>query len=366
MKFNDYVENLQNYEAGKPVELVVREYGVKEDDVIKLASNENPLGTGKKAVKAIYKMAKHANLYPDDSMFELKGALADKYGVSEKNVIIGAGSDQIIEFLIHAKCNENKGILTAGTTFSMYGIYAKHAKARHFSTASKFHDLKEIKELYESHKDEISVIFLCVPNNPLGECLDAKDVIKFIKSIDDDTLVVIDAAYNEFASFKDKHKHIEPAEIVKLKNAIYLGTFSKVYGLGGLRVGYGVADEKIISALYKLRPPFNVANLSLAAAVAALQDKKFIEKTIKNNFKEMKKYEKFANANGIKFIKSYTNFITFILNESKKSSEISQKLLEKGLIVRDLKGYGLNAIRITVGLPKQNKRIFDELRKLLG
>lgn len=124
--------------------------------------------------------------------------------------------------------------------------------------------------------------------------------------------------------------------------------------------------KKIISALYKLRPPFNVANLSLAAAVAALQDKKFIEKTIKNNFKEMKKYEKFANANGIKFIKSYTNFITFILDESNKSSEISQKLLEKGLIVRDLKGYGLNAIRITVGLPKQNKRIFDELRKLLG
>ena len=127
-----------------------------------------------------------------------------------------------------------------------------------------------------------------------------------------------------------------------------------------------MADEKIISALYKLRPPFNVANLSLAAAVAALQDKKFIEKTIKNNFKEMKKYEKFANATGIKFIKSYTNFITFILDESNKSSEISQKLLEKGLIVRDLKGYGLNAIRITVGLPKQNKRIFDELRKLLG
>ncbi|NLK65977.1 MAG: histidinol-phosphate transaminase [Campylobacteraceae bacterium] len=363
MKFNQHLELIQNYEAGKPIELVVREFGIKPKDVIKLASNENPMGTSKLVSKALKNSANLAHLYPDDSMFELKGALASKYEVESKNIIIGAGSDQVIEFIMHALTNEKRGILTAGTTFSMYEIYAKHTNAKVFKTKSAEHSLKEIKEIYEENKDEISIIFLCLPNNPLGECLDAKAVYEFIKSVGEDVLVVIDAAYNEFAAYKDKNKKIEPNKIAsEFKNAIYLGTFSKLYGLGGLRVGYGVANSKIISNLSKLRPPFNITNLSLKAAIEVLKDRDFREKTLENNAKEMERFEKFAKKNGLEFIPSYTNFITIFF---KNSSEICAELLKKGIILRDLKGYGLNAIRITIGLPSQNKRVLGELKKLL-
>lgn len=366
MKFNEFVENLSNYEAGKPIELVVREFGIDKDDVIKLASNENPLGTSKKVQKAIEKNARNAHLYPDDSMFELKGVLAKFYNVGEKNIIIGSGSDQIIEFALHAKTSAKTAILTAGVTFAMYGIYAAHCESKVYRTKSQMHDLAEFLEIYNAHKDEIGVIFLCLPNNPLGECLDAKEVYEFIRKIDENVLVVIDGAYNEFATYKDKNKEIRPEFIVKnFKNVLYLGTFSKLYGLGGMRIGYGVADENIINALYKLRPPFNVTTISLVAALAALKDEKFVKETLKNNFKEMKKYEKFADENGINFINSYTNFITFVFDEMFDSTAISNALLKKGIIVRNLKGYGLNAIRITIGLPKQNDKLLKTLEKYL-
>ncbi|NLY03978.1 MAG: histidinol-phosphate transaminase [Campylobacter sp.] len=364
MKFNAKLEAIKNYEAGKPIELIVREFGVKAKDVLKLASNENPQGTSKKVIKALKDSAGKAHLYPDDSMYEIKEALATKNGVEPTNLIIGSGSDQVIEFLLHAKADENSAILVAGTTFSMYEIYAAHIGCKVYKTPSKSHNLDEFRAIYNSKKDEISLIFLCIPNNPLGECLNANDVYKFISEISENTLIVIDAAYNEFAAYKDPKKYISPAEISKTKNAIYLGTFSKLYGLGGMRIGYGVANKEIILALSKLRAPFNVTTHALIAANEALKDSEYIEKTLKNNVSEMKKYEKFADENGIKYIPSYANFITFIF-EKQNSSEICEALLKKGIILRDLKGYGMNAVRITVGLPSQNKRVFKGLKTVL-
>lgn len=365
MKFNKHLQNISNYEAGKPIELVVREFGVKNDDVLKLASNENPLGCSKKVQRAIKDCAKNASLYPDDNMFELKEKLAKKYEVKTQNIIIGSGSDQTIEFAMHAKANENSAILVAGTTFAMYEIYASHVGAKVYKTNSKNHNLAEFEELYNKHKEEISIIFLCIPNNPLGECLDAKDVYDFISKIDEDTLVVIDGAYQEFASFKDSNKHINVKKLINdFKNTMYMGTFSKAYGLGGMRIGYAVSSQSIIKELSKLRVPFNITTLSLKAAIVALDDDKFIQKTLKNNFSQMKKFEKFALKHGIDYIKSYTNFITYIFKD-KNATEISQNLLKKGIILRDLKNYGMNAIRITIGKPKDNIRVFKELEKLI-
>lgn len=364
MKFNENLKNLALYEAGKPIELVVREFGIKKDEVIKLASNENPLGCSPKVAKQIAKNAKFVNYYPDDSMFELKQNLAKKYNLSEENFIIGAGSDQIIEFIIHAKTNENLGILQAGVTFAMYEIYAKQTGAKTYKTPSKTHDLKQFLEIYETKKSQIGVIFLCVPNNPLGDCLDESEIIEFCEKIDKNVMIVIDGAYQEFATFKDQNKQINIQKLInKFENLIFLGTFSKAYGLGGLRIGFGVSCAYNIKNLYKLRPPFNVTNLSLLAANTALKDQKFIEKTLKNNLKEMKKYENFAKENGIEFIPSYTNFITFIFE--KDSSEICDSLLKKGIILRNLKSYGLNAIRITIGKPKQNQKLFKALKELI-
>ncbi|MGB3750206.1 MAG: histidinol-phosphate transaminase [Arcobacteraceae bacterium] len=363
MKFNKVLDNLNIYEAGKPIELVVREYGINPKDIIKLASNENPYGTSPKVVKALEKKSKSAFVYPDDSMYELKDALAKRFQVTDKNVIIGAGSDQIIEFCVHAKCTEKSKVLMAKTTFAMYEIYSKQTGATILKTPSDQHNLDEFRKIYK--KEGADIIFLCLPNNPMGEALDAKEVYEFLDEVDKNTLVVLDGAYQEYAIYKDGAKKIDVKKVTKkYPNVIYLGTFSKAYALGGMRVGYGIADLGIIQNLYKLRPPFNVTTLSLEAAKIALQDEKFVQKCIKKNFKEMTRYEKFADKNKLTYIPSYTNFITIYTGKS-ISKDVAQKLLEQGIIVRDMTGYGQNAIRITIGTKEQNTKVFKALKKLL-
>ena len=359
MQFNTVLDNLKTYEAGKPIELVVREYGIAPQDVIKLASNENPRGCSPKVIEAVRAEVMHMNRYPDDSMYELKEALAQKYHVEDKNIIIGSGSDQVIEFAIHAKANANTKVLMAGVTFAMYEIYTLQTGATVLRTPSAQHNLKEMLEIYKANKD-ISIIFLCVPNNPLGECLDAKDVYAFLDQIDKETLVVIDAAYLEYGSFKDPAKKIDPHDLItKYPNAIYTGTFSKAYGLGGMRCGYGIAQPEIIQVLLKLRAPFNITTLTLKAAIVALSDEAFVEASVKENFEQMKAYETFAKELGFSIIESYTNFIVLEFDASKNSAAIAQKLMEKGIIVRNLGSYGMNAIRVTIGTPEQNARFFE-------
>ena len=367
MKFNKELQNITTYEGGKPIELVVREFGIEPEDVIKLASNENPNGVSPKVVEVVRSLAIMMSQYPDDSMYRLKDGLSKRFGVSEKNIIIGAGSDQVIEFAVRAKANKSKGILTAGITFAMYEIYAKQVGAKVFKTESITHDLEEFLKLYHDNKDEIGIIFLCLPNNPLGESLPTSEVYEFISKIDGDVLVVVDGAYQEYASFKDKDYFVDAKELTeKFSNTLYLGTFSKAYGLGGMRVGYGIADELIMTNLYKLRPPFNITTLSLEAGVEALKDEEFVKNSIMMNFQEMKKFENFAKENQIDFINSYTNFITLIFNEKFNSKEIANILLRQGIIVRDLTGYGLNAIRVTIGKPEQNDIFLERFKKIIG
>ena len=357
MEFNKKLESIKTYEAGKPIELVVREFGIEPKDIIKLASNENPLGCSPKVQEAVSKIVSKMSMYPDDSMSKLKDALSSRYDVGVNNLIIGAGSDQVIEFLIHAKADSSSKILTNSVTFAMYEIYAAHVGATMIKTASQEHDLDEFYELYKSEKP--SIIFICTPNNPTGDALDAKEIKIFLDKIDNDTLVVIDGAYMEYAKVKDDAKEVKPNEFINAyENVIYLGTFSKAYGLGGMRVGYGLADSKIIKELYKLRPPFNITTLSLEAASVALEDDAFVQKSVKLNFDEMKRYENFAKEQKIDIINSYTNFVTFCFNNNQNSTKIATSLLQKGMIVRDLSGYGMNAIRVTVGTLEQNDKFF--------
>jgi len=364
MKFNSTLDNCNIYEAGKPIELVVREYGIKPQDVIKLASNENPYGTSPKVVEKIKNLATTMFMYPDDSMYELKEALASKYKVESKNIIIGTGSDQILNFCVKAKCNENSKILMSKTTFAMYEIYGKQSGCTIIKTKDDEHNLEQFLELYK--KEGADIIFLCLPNNPLGECLDKADVYNFLENIDSNTLVVIDGAYQEYATYKDKNKEIKPYDLItQFPNCIYLGTFSKAYALGGMRTGYGIAQSDIIKSMHKLRPPFNITNLSLAAAIEALKDETFVQDSIKKNFLEMQRYEKYANSKGFSYIQSYTNFITIKFDNLFKSSKIALDLLKKGVIIRDLSPYGLNAIRITIGTKEQNTKVFKILDDVL-
>lgn len=364
MKFNKNLENIKTYEAGKPIELVVREFGIDPKDIVKLASNENPNGCSPRVVDAVGAILTKMALYPDDSMTKLKNALSAKMGVLNENIIIGSGSDQVIEFLIHAKAHEGSKILMNSITFAMYEIYAKHIGAEVIRTASQEHNMDEFYELYKSQKPEI--IFICTPNNPTGDALDAAAVYDFLKKIDNNTLVVIDAAYMEYAVAKDTKKEILPKELIKeFDNVIFLGTFSKAYGLGGMRVGYGVADAKIIKELYKLRPPFNITTLSLEAASVALEDEEFVKRSVKLNLEQMKRYEEFAKDKKIDIINSYTNFVTLCLKPEQNSSKIANLLLQKGMIVRDLSSYNMNAIRVTVGTEQQNSRFFDLMSQFI-
>lgn len=364
MKFNKHLENITTYEAGKPIELVVREFGIETKDIIKLASNENPYGCAPKVQDAITNIVKNMALYPDDSMLKLKNALSTHYGVANENLIIGSGSDQVIEFAIHAKANSASKILMNKITFAMYEIYTKHVGAEVIRTDSIHHDLDQFYALYKKHKPEM--IFLCTPNNPTGDCNDQQDVYEFLSKIDKDTFVVVDGAYMEYAAHKDPKKKIDPKDLIeKFSNVIFLGTFSKAYGLGGMRIGYGIANIDIIKELYKLRPPFNITTLSLEAASVALSDMDFVNGCIEKSFSEMKRYVEFAKEKKIDIIESYTNFITLCLNENQNSTKISNALLQKGMIVRNLASYNMNAIRVTIGKPEQNTRFFELLRELI-
>jgi histidinol-phosphate aminotransferase len=364
MKFNAHLEKIQIYEAGKPIELVVRDFGIDSKDIIKLASNENPFGCSPKVQEAVTHIVHNMALYPDDSMLKLKNGLSKRFDITNDNIIIGAGSDQIIEFAIHAKAAKGSKILINSVTFAMYEIYAAHIGAQIVKTSSQKHNLDEFYTLYKEHNP--SIIFLCTPNNPTGDAIDRDDLMEFLAKIDEDTLVVIDGAYMEYAIGKDSAKAVFPKELIeKFDNVLYLGTFSKAYGLGGMRIGYGIASPHIVKTLYKLRPPFNITTLSLEAASVALEDEQFVQDSVSNNFKEMKRYEDFAKEKGIQIINSYTNFITLCLDERQKSSDLAYSLLTKGMIVRDLSGYGLNAIRVTIGTPSQNDRFFELISQFL-
>ena len=363
MKFNDALKDIKIYEAGKPIELVVREFGIEPKDVVKLASNENPKGCSPRVAKAIANNAHRAFLYPDDSFYELKDALAKRFDVRDENIIIGAGSDQVLEFISRALLMPNDKVLMSKVTFAMYEIYAKQMGAKIIRTPSYQHKVEEFVEAYREHKPKI--IYLCTPNNPTGDATSKEDVLKIIEAVDKETMIVVDGAYMEYAGAKDEAYRIVPNDVIGFENVIYLGTFSKAYGLGGMRVGYGIGNTPLISQLYKMRPPFNISTLSLVAGIEACRDEEFVADSIALHQEQIVRYEAFAKENGFEYIDSYTNFITYLFPDSMDSTEISDRLFKEGVIIRNLTSYGMNAVRITIGTAEQNDRFFEMFKKVV-
>ncbi|MBD3792934.1 MAG: histidinol-phosphate transaminase [Campylobacterales bacterium] len=363
MKFNEALKDIKMYEAGKPIELVVREFGIAAEDVVKLASNENPKGCSTKVAKVIADNAHKASLYPDDSFFELKAALAKHFDVNSDNIIIGAGSDQILEFVSRALLSDQESVLMSQVTFAMYEIYAKQMGAKIVRTPSYQHKVEEFFAAYQEHKPKI--IYICTPNNPTGDAISREDVLTIINGVDKESLVVVDGAYMEYAAAKDEQYRIVPNDLIGFENVIYLGTFSKAYGLGGMRVGYGIAQAPLIHELYKMRPPFNITTLSLAAAVEACKDQEFVADSIALHQEQIVRYEQFAKSKGFDYIESYTNFITYLFNGDMNSTAIADALFREGVIVRNLASYNMNAIRITIGTDRQNSRFFEVFEKVV-
>lgn len=356
---NKSILKITPYQPGKPIEELSRELGLK--DIIKLASNENPLGPSPKAKKAIINAANKINRYPEGTCFYLRSLLSKKLKVKTQNLIFGNGSDEIIDIIVKAFCSPGDEILTSDTTFLEYKIIAQQngRNVRCVGLKNLKYDLVKIKN---SITARTKLIFIANPNNPTGTYVDKKEICEFLKSLPDRVIVVLDEAYIEFAKVKDFPQSL--SYLNEGKNIIILRTFSKVYGLAGLRIGYAIANDEFIRYMERVRQPFNVNSLAQVAATAALGDEVFLKKYIRLVDKGKKYIYKQLRTLKIEYVASATNFILIDLKQD--VTRIFKSMLKKGVIVRDLKQYGLNNyIRVTIGTDRENRKFIKALKESL-
>ena len=353
--------DVKQYIPGKPIEEVERELGLK--DVVKMASNENCLGASPKAMEAIRKNIGKVNRYPDSSMFYLKKKLSRELGVKEDNLILGNGSDEIIVLAIKTFLNDNDEVIIAKPTFLIYEIASQvqNAKINFVPLTSDFkYDLAAMSRALTS---KTKIIFIANPDNPTGSYVSKNELNNFLEELPRDIIIFLDEAYFEFAdyTFSDYPNGID---YLSKHNVIVARTFSKAYGLAGLRIGYGISDPEIINYMERVREPFNVNLLAQAAALAALDDKAFLKKTLKYVAAEKKFLYAAFRKMGLKYVESATNFI--LVDVKKDCRQVFGMLLKKGVIVRDMKGWGMDTfIRVTAGTRTENKKFIEALTEVL-
>lgn len=350
--------NITPYVAGKPIEETKRELGLKA--IIKLASNENPLGPSPKAVEAIRKNLGKLNRYPDSNSFYLKTKLAKCLNVGPVNIILGNGSDELIDIIIKAFVEEDENIITADTTFLEYEIVAKVNNRKVVTVPLSYfkYDLEAIRKKIDK---KTKLIFIANPNNPTGTYVTKYELRDFMNELSDDILVVLDEAYDTFVDVDDFPNSLN---YIANKNVIIMKTFSKAYGLAGLRIGYAIARGELISSMEKVRQPFNVNFLAQVGAAAALSDEKFLRKTRELIIKEKDYLYEELKKLGIAYVPSAANFI--LIDMARDGMGVFRQMLKYGVIVRDMKQYGLkNFIRVTIGTKKENERFIKVLKKVL-
>jgi len=356
----DYIQNAMLYPPGIPLEEVKRKLGI--DDIVKLNSNENSLGPSPKAVKAIFEAAAQVNLYPDNSAFYLKQKLAEKYDVLPEQIILGNGSNELVQFIIMTFLLPGEEVLTCSPTFLLYGIMGRvmGGKVKEVALKGSCFDLDSVlSEITANTK----LVFISNPNNPTGTIVTADDFKNFMVKIPDDVVVVMDEAYYEYVTDKDFPDSIE--FVRDNKNVIVLRTFSKAYGLAGLRVGYAFAPERLVEQMEKVREPFNLNSLAQKAALAALDDVKHIRKTTENNRIGLSYvYEQLRNLN-LDFILTQANFVSVKLGPD--AGRICDRLMKEGVLVRNMESYNMSEyIRVSIGLPGENERFIKTLEKILA
>ena len=355
---NRQLRSLAVYEPGKPIEETARELGVDPSTIIKLASNENPLGPSPKALEAMRAALENANLYPDGSGFYLTKAIAAKLGVTPENVILGNGSNEVIEFLGHAFLNPGDNVITSQYAFIVYKLLATAFGVRTIETPTS-HYQQNLEGTLEAITPKTRLIFIPNPNNPTGTLVSQRAIDDFMSQIPDSIVTVFDEAYFEFLD--------DPPDTLRFvrqgRNVIVLRTFSKVHGLAGLRIGYAVAPLEMIQVLHKTRQPFNVNSVAQAGALAALEDDVHPRET-KRVVDEGRAYlqEHFAKMR-IPFVPAVANFVMINVGDG---CAVFEKLLRRQIIVRPLKGYGLPEwVRISVGTMQENEKLIDALKEVL-
>ena len=354
MSVCESILSLTPYQGGRPISEIQREYGLS--NVIKLASNENPLGVSKKVQEAIKSAVTQIGRYPDGNGYYLKDALAKKLSVSAKSITLGNGSNDILELIPRAYvCSKDDEVIFSQYAFVVYPLVTKAIGAKAIvAPANDFgHDLNA---MYEAITDKTKVIFIANPNNPTGTLLSNEEIYNFLKKVSNDIIVVLDQAYIEYLDVEDVYIDW----LKDFPNLVITRSFSKAYGLAGLRVGYSISSEEIADYLNRIRQPFNVNLIAQEAAIAALSDADFLAESVKVNSDGLLQLEEGFRSLGLKFIKSHANFISVKVSNS---MELNQKLLEKGIIVRpvEMKDY----LRISVGTYAENAKFLEVLKEII-
>lgn len=361
-KIAPYIESCIPYPPGKPIEELERELGLK--DVVKLASNENPLGASPKAVKAIEKSLADLRLYPDANHFYLRQKLSSHLGVDMEEILVGNGSNEIIDFIVRSFCAPGDNVVSCGAAFVAYRVCAQVHGVEYREPPLNTDLMAELEAILKLVDDKTRIIFLPNPNNPTGTYV-KRDILKGIlqRLAAKNVLVLLDYAYWEYVTADDLP---DPMEIYReFPNIVVTRTFSKIYGLAGLRIGYGIAHPDILSPMRKVKMPFNVNNLSLAAAIAALDDLAHVKKSFEINCEGKGLLEKEFSRLGLEYWPTQANFFLVKFTNA-PAKEIYEKMLREGLILRPVAGYGLREhLRISIGTEEENRRMIRSLEKFL-
>lgn len=355
------LDKITPYQPGKPIDEVKRELGLKR--VYKLASNENPYGPSDKVLKAMAEAAREVNRYPDGGCFGLRKALGEKLGVSGDRIVLGNGSDELIVLALKAFVEPGDRVILSHPTFLVYRIASEIAEAEVVTVPTKRDFKYDLEGMLSRINDRTRMIFIANPENPTGRYITDSELNDFIARVPSSVVVFIDEAYYEFAMGDDFPESLAMTERQD-RNVIVSRTFSKVYGLAGLRLGYTVARKDISEALNKVREPFNVNSIAQAAAVAALSDTEAFTRAVELVRKEKEKIRAALEKMDVELVPSRTNFI--LINTKRSSSKIFRFLLERGIIVRDMTSWSLDGfIRVSVGLPEENDAFIKEFENAL-
>lgn len=357
----DYIRAIMAYQPGKPISELAREMGIVEADIVKLASNENPLGLSPRARDAAIAAMADISRYPDGGAFALKKALCARFGVQPEQLVIGNGSNDILELAAQAFLAPGLSAVYSRHAFAVYPLATNARGARGIEVAAKHfgHDLDAMAAAIEA---QTRVVFIANPNNPTGTFIPGPEIEAFLDRVPRHVLVVLDEAYTEYLAAEQRYDSI--AWLERFPNLLVSRTFSKAYGLAGLRVGYAIAHPEVADLMNRVRQPFNVSSAALAAAEAALGDDEFIARTAEVNRRGMVQLTAAFRELGLEWIPSAGNFVTFKVGDA---IGVNQALLRQGVIVRPIAAYGMPQwLRVSIGLAEENARFIEALRQALA
>lgn len=357
----EVIRALAPYQPGKPIEELARERGLDPAQIIKLASNENPLGMSPKAMAAVGAALADGARYPDGNGFILKAALCDRFGLASERIVLGNGSNDVLELVARIVLRPGTSAVFSQYAFAVYPLVTQALGARAVVVPARDfgHDLEAMAAAIAP---DTRIVFIANPNNPTGTFVRGEEIKRFLTRVPCDVLVVLDEAYTEYLDEADRYESF--AWLDRFPNLVVTRTFSKAYGLAGLRVGYAVADPRVADAMNRIRQPFNVNSFALAAAAAALADERFLAESVAVNRAGLQELAAGFDRLGLTYLPSKGNFLAVRVGDA---ARVHDALLNRGIIVRPIAGYGMPEwLRVSVGLPEENRRFLAALSEIVG